>query len=99
MADNTMRELRCGTGQMMYRLFERPPHDAGLSIWVCPHCGALAIHIESAGDIMWYGLGESWPGGLPEGIAHDRAEADAAQREWDETPGGARPPVQEDLPW
>ncbi len=68
--ENRLSELRCGTGQMMFRLYERPSHDAGLSIWVCPGCGALAVHIESYGDIMWYGpsaktrVDESWSAGF-----------------------------------
>lgn len=55
MSENSLTTLRCGTGYEMSRLFEQPPHDPGLSVWVCIDCGSLAVHVESSGDIFWYG--------------------------------------------
>lgn len=113
MTDNTMRTLRCAVGHGdMVQLFGRPAGGM-FSVWLCEGCGDLALHMEARGDIYWFktavidrmGRRELWKGepafptADPGERAHDNAQAEAAQAEWDTMPEEDQPMRRDDLPW
>ncbi len=55
---NELKSLPCGTPahSNMARLMGAKPDGIGpWSMWVCQRCGLLALHMETGGDIYWYG--------------------------------------------